>query len=477
MRRITLRLSLAFVLTALCAPSFVARAQNPCAPSAPKPSAPLAVKTFVLGNEQEAALEIEARSPGASWGRKGSEAAALVVTVDGVYNQDVLLWAGEEFYRYRVLLGRLPKGSHAVSVALNPARSAAGARRAEVKSLRTFRPPAAAAPPAASSDSKDVDFTVIYLEFAPASREEHDFAVAHAPVLYARPNTFDHFTDIPLLMYYEILREGDETVFRYTVVFTNEDGGTQTAALFARWGRGTDIEWVYEVRLRGRKVVAETFQGVRHETKDFRGQRAGGSHPLLAVASDNNNFSDLACSAVRFAPSPIFAQLEEATRESVMDAVPQTYRAMYEELLREGRISDTPADINTVADPREYLYVEAASEQAGAAVAFDVKVRGRDEVFRSDMGEPRLRIERSGYYRTAVRLPKGVAPDAVESINARCHTHPATASGGTCARLKLVRVLTLGTDFTPRTLPHQEQPPSSLAAGESKRFRLAPAAP
>ena len=471
MRRITLRLSLAVVLTAVCAQS-AARAQNPCATAAPKTPEPLAVKTFELGNDQEAALEIEARSPGASWARKGSEAAALVVTVDGAYNQDVLLWAGEEFYRYRVLLGRLPKGRHKVSVALNEARSAAGARRAEVKSLRTIMPSAVASP-----DSKEVDFTVIPLEFGAPSSEEQGFAIAHAPVLYARPNTFDHFTDVPLLMYYEVLREAGDTVFRYTVVFSNEDGGTQTAALFARWGRGTDIEWVYEMRVRGGKVVAETFQGVRHETKSFNGQRTGGEHPLLAVASDNNNFSDLACSAVRFAPLPVRARLEAATRESVMDAHPATYRAMAEELMREGRISDTPSDINTVADPREYLYVEAASEQSGAAVAFDVKLKGRDDVFKSDMGEPRLRIERSGYYRTAVRLPKGVAHDSVESVTARCHPHPATASGGTCRSLKLVRVLTLGPDFVPRVLSLQTQPEASLAAGETKLFRLAPQGP
>ena len=446
-----LRLGLVILVAAVGAPS-AARAQSPCAPVASKTAAPLATNTFEAPGDQEVTLEVEARSPGASWARKGSEAAALVVLVDGAYNQDVLLWAGEGFYRYRVLLGRLPKGTHRVSAALNEARSAAGARRAEVKSLHILIPVAFATPDA----------------------EEHSFAIAHAPVLYARANTIDHFTDIPLLMYYEILHEGGDMVVRYTVVFTNEDGGTQTAALFARWGRGTDIEWVYELRARGGKVVAETFQGVQHETKTFKGQRTGGEHPLLAVASDNNNFSDLACSAVRFALLPVTARLEAATRESMMDARPATYRAMTEELQREGRISDTPSDINTVADPREYLYVEAASEQLGAAVAFDVKLKGRDDVFKSDMGEPRLRIERSGYYRTAVRLPKGVAPDSVESVTARCHSHPATASGGTCKSLTLVRVLTLGPDFTPRVLPLQKQPEVSLAAGEMKLFRLAP---
>ena len=470
--RITLspaRLGLLLLLTAVCAPHVAAQAQNPCAPSAPKTAKPLAAETVRAGGGEEFALEIEARSPGASWARKGSEAAALVVTVDGVYNQDVLLWAGDELYRYRVMLGRLPKGVHKIAVALNEARSAAGARRAEVRSLHVIIPPAAV-----SRGSKDVDFTVIPLFFNAYSQEEHNFAVAHAPFLYARPNTFDHFTDIPLLMYYEVLREGGDTLYRYTVVFTNEDGGTQTAALFARWGRGTDIEWVYEIRVRGGKVVAETFQGVRHETKNFNGQRTGGEHPLLAVASDNNNFSDLACSAVRFAPYPVSARLEAATRESMMDASPVTYRAMTEELQREGRISDSPSDINTVADPREYLYVEAASAQEGAAVAFDVKLKGRDAVFKSDMGEPRLRIERSGYYRTAIRLPKGTAPDAVESVTARCHPHPANASGGTCRRLQLLRVLVLKSDFVPQALPLHQQPEATLAAGETKVFSLAP---
>jgi hypothetical protein len=449
-----LRLSLLVLLTSACASAAV-RAQNPCAPAAPKTAAPLASETVELKDDVEVALEIEARSPGASWERKGSEAADLVVTVDGAYNQDVLLWAGEGFYVYRVLLGRLPKGTHRVSVALDEARSAVGARRAEVKSLRHLTPNAS----------------------VPPGQADGAFALSHAPVLYARANTIDHFTDIPLLMYYEVLREGADQVFRYTVVFTNEDGGTQTAALFARWGRGTDIEWVYEVRTRGGKVVAETFQGVQHETKNFGGQRTGGAHPLLAVASDNNNFSDLACSAVRFAPMPVGARLEAATRESMMDDFPATYRAMTEELRREGRIGDAPSDINTVADPREYLYVEAASEQSGAAVAFDVRLKGRDEVFRSDMGEPRLRIERGGYYRTGIRLPKGFTADSVESVTARCHPHPATASGGTCQGLKLVRVLILKPDFVPQALPLPSRPEVTLAAGETKLFRLAPERP
>jgi hypothetical protein len=421
-------------------------------------SKPLATEAFNLTEDMEVGLQIDARSPGASWAREGAEAAALLISVDGVYNQDLLLWAGDELFEYRVMLGHLTKGKHTISVALNLPRSAAGAQLAEVKSLRP-------------------------LPLAPAHRSaataEDQLALAHSPVLYARANTIDHFTDIPLVMYYEILRDGhqrseggQDLIVRYTAIFTNEDGGTQTIALMARWGRATDIEWVYELRLRNGKIIEETYQGVSHETKNFTGSRIGGLHPLLAVASDNNNFSDLACSAVRFAPLPIRADLESATREGVMDRYPQTYRAMTEELQREHRISLIPIGINIIADPRDYFYIEASSDQTGAALGFDVKLAGQSELFASDIGDARLRIERSGNFRTAVRLPHGASANAVESITARCHatTQPARERG--CNHLKLLRLLTLDQSFVPRTLAFQAQPESSLAPGEKKVFGI-----
>ena len=184
------RLCAALLLTCGCAPLVAVRAQNPCAPGAPKTAAPLAAETFTLAGDAEVGLEVEARSPGANWGREGAEAAALTVLVDGAYSQDLLLWAGDEAFKYRVALGRLPKGRHNVSVALNAERSAAGARRAEVKALR----------PLVNASARG------------AASDEEQFALAHSSVLYARANTIDHFTDIPLLMYYEVLHEGADVV-------------------------------------------------------------------------------------------------------------------------------------------------------------------------------------------------------------------------------------------------------------------------
>ena len=74
--------------------------------------APLAVQYFDVNKEGEVGLEVEARSPGASWARKGAEAAALLIEVDGIYNQDLLLWAGDPPFHYRVLLGRLARQTY-----------------------------------------------------------------------------------------------------------------------------------------------------------------------------------------------------------------------------------------------------------------------------------------------------------------------------------------------------------------------------
>lgn len=421
------------------------------AQSPSRTSESFATETVSLEMDTEVGLEIEARSPDGSWARPGAEAAALLVLVDGVYNQDLLLWAGDELYRYRVLLGRLSKGKHTVSVAPNPARSAPKVQVGEVKALRVF--------PLDSAQQSSYD-------------DDDRFALAHSPFLYARANAIDRFTDLPLLMYYEILREGEhDLIVRYTAIFTNEDGGTQTAALMSRWGRATDIEWVLQLRVRAGKIVEETYQGIEHETKTFSGPRTNGSHALLATASDNNNFSDLACSAVRFAPWPTRARLESATRESVMDAYPQSYRVMTEELMREQRISDTPADINTIADPREYLYIEASSEQKGTALAFEVKVTGQPDAFLSDMGNARLRIDRSGNFRTAVRLPKGTSLSTVESVTARCYPTAVVEKSRGCNNIKLMRVLMLDPAFIPRELPFPKSPAVSLKDGEMKVFK------
>src|SRR5512132_1899517 len=60
--------------------------------------------------------------------------------------------------------------------------------------------------------------------------------IARAPALWVRADTIGTSTDLPLLMYAEDLRVNGTGVLRYSVIFSNEDGGTATPALLARWG-------------------------------------------------------------------------------------------------------------------------------------------------------------------------------------------------------------------------------------------------
>ena len=70
--------------------------------------------------------------------------------------------------------------------------------------------------------------------------------IAGAPVLFARLNTVGKFSDIPLVLYCERVKDTAGDALQYTVIFSNEDGGTSTRTLMARWGRSTDIEYVYQ---------------------------------------------------------------------------------------------------------------------------------------------------------------------------------------------------------------------------------------
>jgi len=260
-------------------------------------------------------------------------------------------------------------------------------------------------------------------------------------------------------MYYEVFHSGaGEVQIRYTTIFTNEDGGTATAALMARWGRAADIEWVYEFRVRDGKVVAETYQGVNHQTKPFRGERLNGNHPLLAVASDNNNFSDETKSIVRFALLPIPADLRDATRERVMDTHSWTYRLVAEELSREGKITAEPANSNSISDPRNYVYVDLRATQKGTAIGVSAVSSKQTTPALSDLGEAKLRIDRSGYFRTAIRMDSAESAAAILSLSVHCYSDGASD----CEAVELKSVSVLNQDYTPRYFPVPRLPPRNI---------------
>jgi hypothetical protein len=350
-------------------------------------------RPFTVNAEAEALLDLTAVAPHTSWAQAGSEAAVATLFVDGRYNQDIFLFEGARPFTYQVMLGHLQPGEHVLRVEFNRKQSALNAPTFEIQDAKI-----------SLVDRANPDYQALSL----------------APMVYARPNTIGRFSDIPLLMWYETSRAEQLTTIRYSLIFTNEDGGTQTSALMARWGRTTDIEWIYEVKVDAEgKVRAATFQGILHETRPFQGNSENG-HPMVIVASDNNNVSDHGESAIRFALRPIPFDLSHSSREEIMDRHPWIYQLMAAELQREGKISEESRGGNQMADPRHYLYLDATSELRGTALSFTVKLKGNPKWYPSDLGINYYKIDRSGYFRTTVRLNPGTKLDQIERIAVRC---------------------------------------------------------
>ncbi len=308
----------------------------------------------------------------------GAAGAVADVSVDGRRPFQVVLFAGVERYGYRVFLGRLDAGDHEVRVAKMP-----------VHSIRLDR--------------------------------TYEACVAHAPVLFARANTIGRFSDVPLVVYCETRPGGLE----FTVIFSNEDGGTSTRALMARWGRTTDIEYVYRVDVNADGApLRAIIQTKDHKDVEFTGRREA-YHPLLIPVTDNNMVSDVGESAMRFQIAPVAVELGEHSRERVMDENPVTYRVAAQELQREGKLRPFgTVDGQKISDPRNYLYIEAKIANRASRVAAVVRLQGENRWRSSHMGRADYAIERDGWVRTTVELPPGTQPARIAEIGFECLVEP-----------------------------------------------------
>jgi hypothetical protein len=382
--------------------------------SLPPGGPPLASAPLVMPRDGDAVLQMtvdDTRLP---------TAAALDVLVDGELRTTILLFGQVAHPKYGALLTGLTAGRHTVTVQPSP-----------------YWPwPATAAAPSLSVFA------------APDS-----VVVTHAPVLWLRSDTIGVATDLPLMMYAEDLRVNGTGLLRYSVIFSNEDGGTQTAPLLARWGRTTDIEMAYEEDWRDGKVVGSRYQGPDHRTPDYAGTRDG-AHPPLLVATLNNVFLDRGRSAVRVAMVPTLVDLETATRESVMDREPWIYRRMANELREEGKGA-------VVGDIREYLFVDARLTLTDGAVA--AVARSEDGLWRSsDRGLRDLMVDRAGWVRIAIPRSRGATDLGFVCV-------PAKPSGGRC-QVEIGRVFSLKEDYTPG--PQRGTVTLDVQAGEMRTFQL-----
>jgi hypothetical protein len=357
----------------------------------------LADQSVNLTRAAELRAVVNAQCRECAWDTAGREAATLVIRVDGRYSQHLMLVRGSA--DYNVLLGAAEPGRHTVRVELDPATSASALKAEGAATAR-------------------IAVTPVFQDAA-----DH-LALALAPFVYARPNTVGRFTDVPVLMWYE--REPTErgALYRYSVIFTNEDGGTPTDRLMATWGRTTDIESIYSIEVdRAGGIVGEEYQGPDHKILPFRGKRDG-RHPLLWVSTDNNMVRDVGEVSIRYAPAPQVANLDRVSREAVMDANPWLYAVMARELRREGKIADdAPPGQDRIADPRQFAYVEACAEVGNAAVAFAVRAGGAWVM--SDRGAGH-RIARDGCFRSATPLPAGTRAADVDALRVFAYERPPT---------------------------------------------------
>lgn len=356
-------------------------------------ASPAAERFFFATSQASAVIaELDMRSPASDWAVKGREAAVASIRVDGAAPSHVFVFSGPEKATYRVLLGDLAPGEHEVVVDRDEQHSATGADL-EIAAAR-FR----------ETGVGDANYLVL----------------KHAPVLFARRNTVGRFSDVPLLTYCERLEEAGRPVLQYTVVFSNEDGGTSTRALMARWGRTTDIEYIYRVYLDAAgAVVRTTVQGRDHQELDYNGARDAGRATLMPV-TDNNMVAEASGVPLRFQLAPAVLSLEAASREQIMDDHPVTYLVMAKELEREGKLRPFGVQAGEkISDPRNYLFVEYRASHTNSALAVGVHLKS-GRAFSSDLGRLDYAIGRDGWVRTTVELPPGTKAADIAAFELRC---------------------------------------------------------
>ncbi|WP_328535705.1 hypothetical protein [Streptomyces sp. NBC_00344] len=263
-------------------------------------------------------------------------------------------------------------------------------------------------------------------------------------------------------------------VLQYSVIWSNEDGGTDTPALMSRWGRTTDIEWVYrtEIDAHGRSVPGTgVYQAPDHQTLPFAGSYEGG-RPLLETCTSNNNMCDRVDDPMRFSLSPEQTLPAGQPREHMMDVNAWTYPVMAQEMIREGKI-ESPGDPSTVevGDQRNYLCIAVAHSAVPAAdtgsvgLSIGVRLRGDDTLYRSDHGVPTSSVNRDGTAATTVELPPGTAAGDIAEITAL--RTPVTETGAALHVTAVTRAFLLGRDYLPQ----------ASFAGWNGDITLTPAAP
>ncbi|GGK29983.1 hypothetical protein GCM10010965_23540 [Caldalkalibacillus thermarum] len=364
------------------------------------------VLKFNLDYPGEVVLDLVASVPEGDWGTKGKESAFVTIYLNEEYNQDLILFYGAENFSYQRLLGRLDAGQHVVRLTFQKDKSSPNIKcisikKAEIRQVR------------------DTDPEIIFYKYA--------------PIIYGRNLSDDYesvYTDTPLALYYYCdQHENLSMTVEYQIIFSHEDEGTPGPALMSRWGRTTDIEWVYRVKLDkyGKRIQGsekvEEFQGPEHMTTNFKGKYALGEHPILQAATKNGNVSDHITSSYRFLLKPTLCHSRDVNREEVMNLHPWTYRVSAKEIQRQQNL-EYPVNPQTphLADKRFYLYIHSSKqsfkgEHRYGSAGFKVKLRNHHTWYSSTHDNHSFAYDGAdGPFATTVKLPEGTKIGDIEEI-------------------------------------------------------------
>jgi hypothetical protein len=395
-------------------------------------------QSFTLDETSEvvAAIVIECRT--CAWEQQGHEAVVMRILVDGRYSQHLPIVHAKR--TYAVMLGPVEAGRHVIRVEEDRELTSSQLRGGQAASV------------------KSIELEIIGRE------KSRRLPLSLAPFVYARPDTVGGFTDVPVFMWYEVEPTARGTRYRYSVIFTNEDGGTPADRLMATWGRTTDIEYVYSVEVNATgAIVDEDMQGPKHETLKFNGQREG-RHPLLWVSTENNMVLDRGTTAVRYAPAPDEFPLQGVSREAVMDRNAWLYELMAKELAREGKIAPhDPPGKGTIPDPRRYAYVEGCGQAGEAALAVAVQVAGN--WIASDRGVREYRVARDGCFRVAIPLPEKAEARDVRAIRVQAYAREGKSASAAARLTRINTLFGLDSNYRPGPRLLQWTGNAALAAG------------
>ena len=349
---------------------------------------------------REVILHLEAVS-NTNWANYQSESAVLSVYINGDYNhpnQDIVLFNGDQLFSYKVSLGRMEAGNHTIEFYFDASKSTPDTQNIHVE-LCAFIP-----------------ITVL--------GDDYDI-FRFSPILYGRnliSEDESSHTDTPLLLWNETWSEGENKWIQYSLIWSNEDSrtGNGLTSLMSRWGRTTDIEWIYKLKVDPQgTVLEEYFQGDGHSTSAFQGVKTD-DHPVLKTVTLNNMVSDQGTSNYKFILSPEYTMTADHSREILMDENPWTYKIMAEEMINEGKYEEPPDPFTrAISDARNYLYIEFNSQMTGSdlRLSFGIKIRDDWNWYYSDHNIPAVQsVNHSGWRRTNVELSAGIALADLDSL-------------------------------------------------------------